>query len=359
MSADLRKQLKKYKLNLKKAGLVKNKLIIIGVTTLLVGCSSTPPTKAAKELCSGTKKSYKIQGKAYHPQDHYDYDEDGVASWYGPGFHERPTSCGSTYDMHAYTAAHKTLPIPSVVEVTNLENGKNLKLVVNDRGPFVDDRIIDLSKKAAIELGTHNKGLARVRVRAIPDESQALAAYLKRYGRYGIDPSGRKWDDIYFQEIAGRTPTEEVMAEDPVITQAVLRSDSKKQPALERTVMRSDRAQPKVQNLTFTQEDEIIFENLLADKSSFPHKKSTPSRPTVKTSNEGHFIQVGNFVQKNNADKLKQQLAKHGKTAVIKDKRSGNMYSIKLGPYPNRQLAQKKLNLVTNEGHHGARLIMN
>ncbi|WP_051908749.1 septal ring lytic transglycosylase RlpA family protein [Candidatus Odyssella acanthamoebae] len=338
---------------------MKNHLIIIGLSALLAGCSCTPPTKAAKEICTGTKKPYKIQGKAYHPQDHYDYDEDGVASWYGPGFHQRPTSCGSIYDMHSYTAAHKTLPIPSVVEVTNLENGKNLKLVINDRGPFVDDRIIDLSKKAAQELGTHNKGLVRVRVRAIPEESKDLAAYLKRYGRYGIDPAGRKWDEIYFQEIAGKSPTEEVMAEDPAIVKAVMRSNSHHPPVLQNTVMHSNQHQFRPQNLTFTREEEVIFEELLDTPPSPPVKKSA-SKPQTKSNASGrHFIQVGSFVQKANADRLKQRLARHGKAAIVRDKQSGNMYSIKLGPYSTRQLAQQKLNLVETEGHHGARLIRN
>ncbi len=338
---------------------MKNKLLIMGLAALLAGCSCTPPPKAAKEICTGTKKSYTVQGKSYHPQDHYDYDENGIASWYGPGFHKRPTSCGSIYDMHSYTAAHKTLPIPSVVEVTNLENGKNLKLVINDRGPFVDDRIIDLSKKAAEELGTHTKGLARVRVRVIPEESRALATYLKQYGRYGIDPAGRKWDEIYFQEIAGKSPAEEVMAEDPAIVKAVMRSDSHHQPVLQNTVMHSNQHHFKSQNLTFTRDEEIIFEDLLDTPPAQRVKKPAPHTAVKSSASGGHFIQVGSFVQKTNADRLKQRLAKHGKAAVVRDKQSGNMYSIKLGPYSTRQLAKRKLNLVENEGHHGARLIRN
>ncbi|WP_010298179.1 septal ring lytic transglycosylase RlpA family protein [Candidatus Odyssella thessalonicensis] len=337
---------------------MKNILLVIATSALLVSCTCSPPSKAAKEICTGTKKSYTIQGRTYHPQDHYDYEEDGIASWYGPGFHQRPTSCGSIYDMHSYTAAHKTLPIPSVVEVTNLENGKNIKLVVNDRGPFVDDRIIDLSKKAAQELGTFNKGLVRVRVRAIPDESHALANYLKRYGRYGIDPSGRKWDDIYFQEISGKTPQEEVMAEDPEVMKAVMRSDAKHQPTIHQTVMRSNRPQPKVQQLTFTRDDEIIFEELLDTASPKRNKVAAKVRAT-SPSKGGHFIQVGSFVQKGNAERLKRQLQRHGTSTIVRDKASGNMYTIKLGPYANRQIAKQKLSNVTNEGHYGARLIIN
>ncbi|MBX3487550.1 MAG: septal ring lytic transglycosylase RlpA family protein [Candidatus Paracaedibacteraceae bacterium] len=339
-----------------------------GVLALLVGCS-TPKTKASKDLCSGTKRPYTIQGIKYTPQEHYDYEEHGVASWYGPGFHKRPTSCGSIYDMHSLTAAHKTLPIPSVVEVTNLDNGKNLVVVVNDRGPFVDDRIIDLSKRAAQELGTHNRGLGKVRVRAMPEESKALAAYLKQYGRYGIDPSGRKWDDIYFQEIAGKTPSQEVMDNDPAIHDAVLRSDSAHQPTLKPAVYKPATQAVNVQNLTFTKKEEDIFEDMLAPKPKAKSKKALPrysdddviiedlSKKSPK-SNTGHFIQVGHYVQKTNADKAGHALRKHGKTAVTKDKKSGNMYTVKMGPYSSQQ-AKKMLRQISAEGHHGAKLIMN
>lgn len=343
------------------------------VLALLVGCSG-PKTKASKDLCSGTKKPYTIQGVKYTPQDHYDYEEHGVASWYGPGFHKRPTSCGSIYDMHSLTAAHKTLPIPSVVEVTNVDTGKNLVVVVNDRGPFVDDRIIDLSKRAAQELGTHNKGLGKVRVRALPEESKALAAYLKQYGRYGIDPSGRKWDDIYFQEIAGKTPSQDMMEQDPQIREAVLRSDDEYKPTLKPAVYRPELQVAKVQNLTFTHDEEAIFEDMLAEKPKAKAKKTqqhrkdediiiedlSQSAPKQKIrSNTGHFIQVGNYVQKTNADKAGSILRKHGKTAVTRDNKSGNMYTVKMGPYTDQRQAQKMLKQISAEGHHGAKLIMN
>ena len=88
-----------------------------------------------------------------------------MASWYGDAFNGRPTSTGERFDMHALTAAHKTLPLPGLVEVTNLENGRRLVVRINDRGPFVDSRIIDLSREAASELGMLSQGVGRVRVR--------------------------------------------------------------------------------------------------------------------------------------------------------------------------------------------------
>ena len=109
-------------------------------------------------------RTYKVFGKSYTPRHDPDYDETGIASWYGPKFHGRPTALGEPFDMHGMTAAHKTLPLNSLVRVTNLTTGKSMTLRVNDRGPFVDGRIIDLSKGAAVELGLLEDGLKRVRV---------------------------------------------------------------------------------------------------------------------------------------------------------------------------------------------------
>ena len=118
---------------------------------------------------SGQKvgKPYQINGVWYVPREQPDYNEVGVASWYGEAFHNKTTAIGEPFDMFAVTAAHTTLPLPSIVEVTNLENGRKLRVRVNDRGPFVGNRIIDLSREGARQLGYENRGLARVRVRYV------------------------------------------------------------------------------------------------------------------------------------------------------------------------------------------------
>ncbi len=122
---------------------------------------------------------YKVGGVWYYPKVDYGYDETGIASWYGPQFHARRTANGEIFDMNAISAAHKTLPLPSFVTVTNLENGRRLNVRVNDRGPYVHGRIIDLSRRAAQLLGFRGKGTARVRVRIMARESRALAARIK------------------------------------------------------------------------------------------------------------------------------------------------------------------------------------
>ena len=107
---------------------------------------------------------YEIDHVWYFPNYEANYDRVGIASWYGHAFHGRPTANGERYDMNEVTAAHPTLPLPSRVRVTNLENGRELVVRVNDRGPFIDGRIIDVSRRAAQLLGFYREGLAEVRV---------------------------------------------------------------------------------------------------------------------------------------------------------------------------------------------------
>lgn len=122
----------------------------------------------------GNPKFYEVLGRRYFVLESSDgYQERGVASWYGPGFHAATTSNGERYDMYAMTAAHKTLPLPAYVQVTNLRNGRNVVVRVNDRGPFKDGRIIDLSYTAAAKLGMLREGTTFVEVRALTPEQTA------------------------------------------------------------------------------------------------------------------------------------------------------------------------------------------
>lgn len=134
---------------------------ITGAALIAAGAANPAP------IVSGTLRPYQIAGRWYYPAHDARYDEVGLASWYGEAFNGRPTATGEIFDMHALTAAHKTLPLPALVEVTSLDTGRSAILRLNDRGPFVDGRIIDLSRGAAQELGILNQGLGRVRVRYV------------------------------------------------------------------------------------------------------------------------------------------------------------------------------------------------
>jgi rare lipoprotein A len=126
-------------------------------------------------------KPYQVAGVWYYPADDRAYDEVGLASWYGGRFHEGATANGEAYDMDRVGAAHKTLPLPSYVEVTALETGRTILVRINDRGPFKESRIIDLSRRSAELLGIDRHGVSPVRVRRVePPESDRLAL---RWGR--------------------------------------------------------------------------------------------------------------------------------------------------------------------------------
>ena len=142
---------------------------------LLGACAETQLAAAiTKEITpeqpTGTYKvgnPYQVNGVWYYPAEDPYYDQEGIASWYGEPFHGRQTANGEIYDMNDLTAAHKTLPMPVFVRVTNLENGRSLVLRVNDRGPFVSGRIIDVSRRAAQLLGFQQQGTTKVRVQVV------------------------------------------------------------------------------------------------------------------------------------------------------------------------------------------------
>lgn len=133
---------------------------LIGLVLLaLAGCGSAPPQGVYK-----LGRPYQIAGRWYHPYFDPNYDQVGIASWYGKPFHGRRTANGERFDRNRLSAAHPTLPLPSLVRVTNLANQREMVLRVNDRGPFIGDRLIDLSQAAARHLGFERQGTAPVRV---------------------------------------------------------------------------------------------------------------------------------------------------------------------------------------------------
>ena len=163
------------------------KTIFLACSLFLTQCSpDVPVTGMAK-----SKKPYCVKGSCYKPQKHYNYSEKGLASWYGPKFHGKKNASGYTYNQHHYTAAHGTLPLPTIVRVTNLETGKSIIVLIDDRGPFSSTihkgcpytykkRIIDLSYGAAKELGAVRKGVIPVHVESLPEESQEFADLIQQ-----------------------------------------------------------------------------------------------------------------------------------------------------------------------------------
>ncbi len=177
---------------------------ILVVILLVAGCASTPAPKQSSRTLA--ENEYEVFGKVYQIMpSSLGYREIGIASWYGTKFHGRPTAMGETYDMHGLTAAHKSLPLPTAVKVTNLDNGQHIVLRVNDRGPFHEDRVIDLSYAAAKALGFENDGTAPVVVEALdrvnypelaPPEPAEPSIYLQ-VGAYSM----RKWAEQRLTEV--------------------------------------------------------------------------------------------------------------------------------------------------------------
>lgn len=166
---------------------------------LVAGCSSSKidrattssiPPQTSQDTASGGNykigKPYQIDNVWYYPAEDWDYNETGIASWYGPKFHGKNTANGEKYNQNDLTAAHRTLPMPSIVEVTNLENGRSVRVRINDRGPYARGRIIDLSKRGADLLGVSGPGTAKVRVRLIADESRRIKEAALRGEKYNV-----------------------------------------------------------------------------------------------------------------------------------------------------------------------------
>lgn len=155
------------------------RLLSIAVGGILSGCGEVDESVIYSKKRKGKAhfKPYQIKGVWYHPQSHYCLEEEGIASYYGinDNEHEGPDAMGGVYNMHKMTAAHKTLPLPSIVEVHNLHNGKRALVAVTDRGPFVDGRVIDVSVQAAKALGFFGKGITPVRIKALEQESKVFA----------------------------------------------------------------------------------------------------------------------------------------------------------------------------------------
>lgn len=164
------------------------RLACLALLLALAACGGGPRYTGDPQPHFKIGQPYRINGNVYRPRLVGEYEVVGVASWYGRPYHGRLTANGEVFDMNAFTAAHPTLPLPSLVEVTNLANDRSMVLRVNDRGPFVDNRVIDLSRAAARALGFERQGLARVHVRylGLARLDEAVVA---------LDAPPRRWDE--------------------------------------------------------------------------------------------------------------------------------------------------------------------
>jgi hypothetical protein len=178
--------------------------VIFVTVALLAGCSSVKTPVGP--ICVSCKPYY-CRNMWHYPQKYYEYDAIGLASWYGNDFQGKSKATGEPFNKNAFTAAHRTLPIPSIVRVTSLTTGRSIIVLVDDRGPFTyTGRIIDLSYGAARALNIHRPKPSMVRVECLVGESLKLSRYIASHCRRKRDIYGRSWIQLYYQEIARTHP---------------------------------------------------------------------------------------------------------------------------------------------------------
>lgn len=264
---------------------------------------SAPPARAWKDKdgnpLRGTMKPYQVKGTWYYPAEQPKYDETGIGSWYGEQFHNRYTANGEIFDMDLPSAAHKTLPLPSIVEVKNLDNGRTMRVRVNDRGPFVSGRIIDLSKAAADELGFKGAGVARVRVR-----------YLGPAGK----PTPFDQPKHYARKAEPR----------PVMVAAAPPPPAYEPPPY------LPPARAPVQSSTLPP---------IGATSSYSSPSYSPPAAVAQASN-AYRVQAGAFASRANAERAVERLSEAGLAVIEPTDRGGiTLYRVVMGPAPDEGAA--------------------
>jgi rare lipoprotein A len=304
---------------------------------LLAGCAETTYVVEQSKAVSGNTaprtpykvgNSYQVNGVWYYPAVDYNYDQTGIASWYGPGFVGHATANGEEYDQDALTAAHKTLPMPTLVRVTNLENGRQIQIRINDRGPFVNDRIIDLSRRGAQLLGMINNGTAKVRVQIMPEESRQLALGLGA-GEEGVPkPTAAPAPQISTQALAA-APTVQPKAQPTVLPPAPVIAAA---PAPATSV----------------------------GLSGVPLPQPSPKVVQEPVHATNIFIQAGSFLQIANAEHLKDKLSRKVGAARVIPVQVGaqRFYRVRVGPIATVDQADQMLDEVFALGHKDARIIV-
>lgn len=321
---------------------------IILMILVVAGCSSNSKRTAAP--LKATSRPYTIKGIRYQPQHHYEYEESGLASYYGvrDGFHGKKTATGETFNAHDLTAAHKTLPIPSVVRVTNLDNGRALMLKVNDRGPFHDGRIIDVSQKAAKMLGFYMKGTANVKVECIVEESLALQGK-------PLDHMPTMIAQANIPE-AGEIPPAKHRAIDQsrLPVQMMLAQASPGPTGREVPTPKKRPGWTAVKELLTPAEKGMAYAS-----AKYNEKPSTSIATAARPS--GIFIQAGTFSKYNNAHRLTQKLKPLTKGVPVRLNtvavNKTPMFTVRLGPVQNSVEAEQLIKRMSQAGYYDAKII--
>lgn len=300
--------------------------VMLALAALLASCATDPSPRATGG--SGTYKvgtPYQIGGVWYYPKEDPFYDETGIASWYGHDFHGKLTANGEQYNMDALTAAHRTLPLPTIVRVTNLENGKSLRLRVNDRGPYARGRIIDVSRRASELLGFQRNGTARVRVEyegrgKVADPTQSAE----------LDPNHAPASPVRAAPLSNVAATD--LAPPPGAQAAA--------PAATTSSLPVPPAAASTASPTDNEPDGIV---------------STEQVPAVTRL----WVQVGSFTSRQNADRLVANMSRVGVAQSSRVMLNGKpMFRVRFGPFNAVEEADSMLDKVISAGQNGAQIIV-
>jgi len=313
---------------------------VLLVLALAAGCgsrnSSSPGGGATSRGMYKVGAPYKIDGTTYTPTEEFQRVETGVASWYGPGFHGKYTANGEVYDQHDRTAAHRTLQMPSVLRVTNLENGQSTIVRVNDRGPFARSRVLDVSRVAAEELDMTRNGTARVRIEQLEAESQAV----KQIAISGGGPDEQRAAlDRY---AAGRRGSPAIVAASqapPPTPQA--------QPQL----LPPPAPAPPTPAVTVYPSSSTTTVAAIATASS-------SVQPASGLSGGGIYVQTGAFSTAGNAEKQRGLVASYGTSEISQGSSGGReVYRVRLGPYTTQEAAGIVADRLRRSGYGDARVV--
>jgi peptidoglycan lytic transglycosylase len=281
--------------------------------------------------------AYQINGKWYYPKVDYGYDETGLASWYGEAFDGKATANGEIFNLNELSAAHKTLPLPSVVEVSNLRNGRSLRLRVNDRGPYVDARIIDVSRRAAQLLGFEMAGTTPVRVRILKDESIEVAQAAMR-GQTGRVQLAGAAIGIAAAASAAPPPEPRRYKPPPVAVAAAA-------------------PPPQTEPTTRRYWPSLVSQAHAEPLHPAPSTRPLPAAIPASTSG-GIFVQAGAFAIPENAQRVRARIAALGNVQVVPAEVNGSaLYRVRLGPVTNGAEADRLLSKVVGSGYPTARIV--
>ena len=286
---------------------------------------------------------YYVSGIRYVPREQPNYVATGTASWYGPKFHGRLTANGEVFDMERLTAAHKTLPLPSLVKVTNLENNRSTVVRLNDRGPFSGDRVIDLSKKTAETLGMKEKGLAEVRVEYIgpADMKYAITRTGERENYAALEPPRRYRNEIPEMVLAHtETNTEEETAD-------VLTASLNTMPE------RSDAVAEDIEPITIVMSGETI-----PSAANVPAPVETRPERDLSPTGASYFVQVGVFSDPENAAAASARFAEYlPMTLEAVAVGNGLRQRLRIGPYAHEFAAEAALREAFTHGFADAHIV--